>query len=161
MNKAKGAVELIIDMIILDVSKKSDAYFFKNEVLMLAMNNKAIAQAREMLRKIKPDFEAFFVKSMNTYIGKALQARDSQGLRVYECYAAGDPERRWMRFTSMNAEHIRSVLSATKRQGEEIMTKAEVLEVFLVALEAVGSNATVIEVYGAVVETLKKTKVSA
>lgn len=83
-------------------------------------------------------------------ISELLRVRDSFGIRVYENYADGSGERRWMLVRAMGLKHLRSVVQETRVQERDLHIKGEGYEFFVRELEKLGPKARVDDVYDAV-----------
>ena len=71
----------------------------------------------------------------------------SYGIRVYECYGAGESERRWQPLRALTANTLRAVMRETRTQERQLKIKSAGYEHFLRELEKLGEGATVGDVY--------------
>jgi len=100
-------------------------YFYKSEVAAALFGMRDVAEMLKGLRKRYPEWrlDQIVRRDVETQIGRRLQDKDRRGIRLYECYAVGGPERRWMLFTSMPAEALQKVINETRELGSRIDRK--------------------------------------
>jgi hypothetical protein len=125
-------------------------YFTKNDVMAECYRRggrayaEGIADVRKRHGRLR--FADIIERWMTQQIGKALQQRDGNKLRVYECYRS-DKEVRWQPLREMTANTLRMVMAQTRTQEREMHIKGEGYQALLFELESIGANATVDQVY--------------
>ena len=121
------------------------------------MDNKHLAKVLTDLRTKHGAWklDQLIKRYVDTRVGQALQQRDANGIRVYECYAVGKPERRWLPLRAMTAVTLRNVMQQTRVQARQLSVKGEGYHILLDELEKLGQpNATVDEVYDKVIKKI-------
>lgn len=150
MTKQKTKIDNLIEPALLKVVKRTTNYFHKNAVVNEVMNNKHLAKVLTDLhtRYGAWRLDQLIKRYVDHRVGQVLGQRDVNGLRVYECYAVGQPERRWQPLRAMTADTLRNVMQQTRVQARQLTLKGEGYHILLDELEKLGQpNATVDEVY--------------
>ena len=157
MTRARTKVDKLVDPALKKVARKS-GFFRKSEVVAEVLGNAKLAS---MLRDARNNYGDWGVdeiirRHIENRTGELLQKRDAHGIRVYECYAAGEQERRWMPFRAMNADTLRAVARQARTQARQLTLKGEGYEHFIRELEKHGKDAKVEDVYDEVLPIILK-----
>lgn len=90
------------------------------------------------------------MRQINGLIGEALQARDDNRIRLFECYSVpGRTERRWLPLRAMTKGMLLNVMRETRVQERQLHIKSEGYEFFMSELDNLEVDATVAAVYEA------------
>ena len=139
------------------VARSNGSYFTKREVVSEVLS---VGKLRDLMKRLRQysalGVDEFIKKHLENAVGQALQKRDSNGLRIYECYSAGRRQRRWMPLRAMTANDLRAVMQATRVESRALANKAEGYEMMITELEKLSAAATVNSVYDAVVPKIKE-----
>ena len=157
MTKQKTKIDNLIEPALLKVARRTTSYFSKSDILNEVMNNKHLAKVLTDLRNKYGEWklDQLIKRYVGTRVGQALQQRDTNGIRVYECYAVGKPERRWLPLRAMTAVTLRNVMQQTRVQARQLTVKDEGYHILLAELEKLGQpNATVDDVYDKVIKNI-------
>lgn len=100
-------------------------------------------------------------RQIEARVTEQLQKRDGHGIRIYECYAAGGPERRWVPLRVMTRETLRAVMRETRTQERHLHLKGEGYQFFLDELERLGGTATVGDIYDRVLPHIMRQRARA
>jgi hypothetical protein len=154
-------IDRLIDPAIKKVSKSS--YFRKSEVVNQVLSHGELAKALRSVDKSHAGWNLSEIVHRYVYasVGHALQQKDSNGIRVYECYAAGESERRWMRLRAMTARELRLVIQETRTRERQMVVKRKAYEVFLDELEKLEAGTKIGAVYDDVVAKIRKVRSAA
>jgi hypothetical protein len=112
--------------------EKKGSFFYKSEVRSIMLRHKKLAEA---LRVIGDQYAEWGI----------------EGVRVYECYGAGESERRWQPLRGMTRDTLLAVMRETRVQERQLNLKGRGYQEFIDALEKLGPDATVADVYDEVV----------
>jgi hypothetical protein len=139
------------------------AYFQKKEVVNTVSSDKKVGALLGDLRSRHGGWkiDQLIVRYIEAKVGEVLQMRDGNHIRVYECYAVGHGERRWMPLRAMNADTLRAVMQETRTQERQLHIKGAGYEYFLNELEKLGKGATVNDVYDQVIDRIRARRASA
>ena len=134
------------------VKKSGGSYFTKKDVVDQIRRVKRVASLLSDLRRRHAGMDAdeIVLRYIESAVGSALQKRDSNGLRVYECYSAGEPQRRWMPLRAMTADQLRVAMQEARTGARQLHLKAEGYQLILEELEKYPGS-TVDDVYDDVV----------
>lgn len=147
----RTAIDRIIEPSLRAVAqRKKGTFFYKSEVVAEVLGHRDL---RKNLLDIqnrygtKWRFDEIIRRYINQRIGVVLQQRDSNKVRVYECYGAGESERRWHPLRALTADTLRAVMRETRTQERQLNIKGAGYQYFLEELEKLGPGATVNDVY--------------
>ncbi len=124
--------------------------FLPREVIAEILNHRNLRRVLADIRNRYGEvwkFDEIIRRHIQADVGRVLQERDSNGIRKYECYGAGERERRWMPLRVMTADSLRAVMRETRTQERHLHVKGEGYQFFLDELEKLGPGATVDQVY--------------
>lgn len=164
MARRKTYLDSQIEPAIEKVVRKSGAsYFTKKDVVDQIKKVRRVSSLLDDLQRRHAGVGAdeIVLRYIETAVGQALQKKDANGLRVYECYSAGERQRRWMRLRAMTAEQLRVAMQAADRGARELQLKAEGYQLILNELEKGPPGATVDDVYDEVVPRILEHRASA
>jgi len=149
MTLQRTPLDRLIQPAVEHVAKQGGGYFKKSEVVAhLLRKNKFSALLADLRNRHGAwQIDELILRYVVARIGSELQRRDSLGIRVYECYAAGERERRWMPLQAMTANTLRAVMQETRTQARQLVIKGEGYQLFLTELEKLGEDAIVGDVY--------------
>jgi hypothetical protein len=159
MTRQKTQIDNLIQPALQDVLKRSKgSYFRKSEVVAeVARHPKLQSILHELQRRFGGwNIDEIVLRYAEGKVGEMLQQKDAHGIRVYECYAAGGPERRWMPFRSMTADTLRAVMQETRTQARQLTLKGNGYELFYDELVKLDATATVADVYDRVAPEVMK-----
>lgn len=149
--REKTKIDKLIEPAIQKVAKRTaDTYFWKSSVVNEVLKNRQLAGIVTDLRTRYGAWklDQLMMRYIDSHVGHVLQQRDANGIRVYECYAVGKPERRWQPLRAMTANGLRSVMQQTRVQARQLTLKGEGYHIFLEELEKLGQpDARVDEIY--------------
>ena len=139
------------------VAARGGGYFTKSEVIVSITKQRRVAAllADLRIRHGAWKVDALILRYILGKVGTELQRRDSNGVRIYECYAAGQRERRWMPLRAMTAKALRAVMQETRTQARQLELKGEGYEYFLRELEKLDEAATVGDIYDQVIDRIR------
>lgn len=130
------------------------SYFYRSQVRAEVYRSDnigpSIAEIRRSYRALALDDAV--IRYIDIAIGRALQAKDDRGLRIYECYSVGHGERRWYRLLDMHLLDIRRLLRDAKSMKAHLEDRIALYELVAEEMERLGPEATVAEVYDSVVD---------
>ena len=164
MARRKTYLDSQIEPAIEKVVRKSGAsYFTKKDVVDQIKKVRKVSSLLDDLQRRHAGVGAdeIVLRYIETAVGQALQKKDANGLRVYECYSAGERQRRWMRLRAMTADQLRVAMQAADRGARELQLKAEGYQLILNELEKGPPGATVDDVYDEVVPRILEHRASA
>lgn len=164
MARKKTYIDSQIEPAIEKVVKKSGAsYFTRKDVVDQIKKVRRVSSLLDDLQRRHAGVGAdeIVLRYIDDAVGRALQKKDANGLRVYECYSAGERQRRWMRFRAMTADQLRVAMQAANRGARELQLKAEGYQLILDELEKGPPGATVDDVYDEVVPRILEHRESA
>jgi hypothetical protein len=148
------AVDECVQRAVKRVARRNDSYFTVNEIVTETVKQRRISEAivglRHQYRGLGLD-EAV-MRYIEGRVARELRDKDAHGIRRYECYATGNGERRWRRFSAMNAADVSQVLRDLRALDAELRRKIALYEQILAAMERQGPNARVVDVYDEVVD---------
>ena len=158
MTKQRIYIDDLIEPALASVVRRTPrgSYFRKTEVVAEVIRHKELGGVLKALRDGWSGWgiDEVVRRYIDGKVGSVLQQRDSFGIRVYECFAAGEPERRWQPFKAMTANSLRLVMQQTRTQARQLTVKGEGYELFLRELEKLPATATVADVYDRVAPLL-------
>lgn len=164
MVRKKTYIDSQIEPALEKVVKKSGAsYFTKKDVVDQIKKVRKVSSLLDDLQRRHAGVGAdeIVLRYIDTAVGQALQKKDPNGLRVYECYSAGERQRRWMRLRAMTAEQLRVAMQAADRGARELQVKAEGYQLILAELEKGPPGVTVDDVYDEVIPKILEHRASA
>ena len=164
MARRKTYIDSQIEPAIAKVVKESGAsYFTKKDVVDRIKKVRKVTHLLNDLQKRHSGVGAdeIVIRYIETAVGQALQKKDENGLRVYECYSAGERQRRWMPLRAMTADQLRAAMQAADRGARELQVKAEGYQLILAELEKRPPGATVDNVYDEVLPRILEHRASA
>ncbi len=149
MTREQTPIDKLIDPAVVKVAKDTKSYFRKSEVVAEVTSNARVAT---VLKEVRSKYggwklDQLLLRYISDQVGRVLQQHDANGIRVYECYAAQEKERRWMPLRAMTADHLRAVMQETRTQARSLELKGTGYQYFMEELEKLNKNATVDEVY--------------
>jgi hypothetical protein len=148
---SSSAIDRIIEPALEKVIKNHPGgYFYKSEIAAEVLKHRTLAQVIANLAAVfeaRWQLDEVLKAHVNARISEALRVRDSNKLRIYECYGAGESERRWLPLRALTAANLRVILRETKTQERQLNIKSAGYEHFLRELEKLGPAATVNDVY--------------
>ena len=151
MTREKTKIDNLIEPAVEKVARRAGGrHFWKSSIVNEVVSNKGLAPVLADLRKHYGPwkFHDLIMRHIEILVGRALQQRDANKMRIYECYAAGEPEQRWQTLRAMTADGIRHVMQRARREKVKFARKETGYGVLLEELEKLGQpNATVDEVY--------------
>lgn len=137
-----------------EINAANRAHFYPSEVIAAVLDHRNLRRVLADIRQRYGEvwkFDEIIRRYIQASVGRTLQERDSNGIRKYECYGAGERERRWMPLRVMTADTLRAVMRETRTQERHLHVKGEGYEIILEELEKLGPAATVEQVYDQVV----------
>ncbi|MFZ0058728.1 MAG: hypothetical protein WAL35_01615 [Acidimicrobiales bacterium] len=136
---------------------KSTSYFRKSEAVRTVLTNPKVVELLTDLRNRHGGWQIdqLVIRCIDAKVAQELQRRDANGIRVYECYAAGERERRWLPLRAMTRDQLRAVMQATRTQARSLTLKGEGYQIFLDELEKLSPTAVVNDVYDRVVPKIQ------
>ena len=155
--------QTMIDRLIEPAVRKSaqrPGYFRKSQVVNEVLNSSKLGKMLADIERRYPgwDLHEIIGRYITGRVGSVLQQRDSNGIRVYECYSTGESERRWMPIRAMTVDHLRAVMTETRKQARHLEIKASGYELMIKELEKLSDTATVDQVYDKVVPLIREAK---
>jgi hypothetical protein len=153
--KEHTPIDKLIEPAVKRVAERETGYFQKNEIVTEVLKNKNLSG---MLADIKKrfggwKFDTVILRYIDGRVGQVLQQRDGNRIRVYECYAAGGRERRWLPLRAMTADTLLAVMRETRTQARQLEIKGEGYEFFYNELK--GTKLTIEDVYDKVVPMIR------
>lgn len=143
--------ELIDQAVEKVVQKRGTGGFFKSDVVGELRKNKPLHDALKNVHDLyngQWQLGDLLVRQINTMIGDALSVRDENKIRKYESYSIpGKRERRFVPLRAMTKGMLLNVMRETRTQKRQLELKGENYELFLDALDKLGPEATIGEVY--------------
>ena len=163
MARKKTYLDNQIEPALEKVVKRSASYFTKKDVVDQIKRVRKVASLLDDLQRRHAGVGAdeIVLRYIDTAVGQALQKKDANGLRVYECYSAGERQRRWMLLRAMTADQLRVAMQAADRGARELRVKAEGYQLILAELEKRPPGATVDNVYDEVLPKILEHRASA
>ena len=147
MTQERGPIENLIDEAIKIVAKDTEAFFVKSEILVHVRNHPRMDRVLTSSDKEWPGMEAYTVRGLTRDIGRALQVKDSNGVRIYECYATGSGERRWLPLRAMTLAVFDVVIAQTSTQKIQMGRKLSTYQTIRDQLAKLEAGATIEQVY--------------
>src|SRR5262245_56419226 len=91
-----------------------DSYFTKSEVVREVLRRADLANAVIEIRRsyLGAGLDQAILSYVDSAAGRALRARDENGIRLYECYPVGQSEYRWRRLRDMRLGDLDRVIDA-------------------------------------------------
>lgn len=153
-------IEPAIEKVVKEVGA---SYFTKKDVMDQIKKVRRVSSLLNDLQKRHSGVGAdeIVVRYIENAVGQALQKKDANGLRVYECYSAGERQRRWMPLRAMTADQLRVAMQAADRGARELQVKAEGYQLILAELEKRPPGAIVDNVYDEVLPRILEHRASA
>ena len=163
MARKKTYLDNQIEPALEKVVKRSASYFTKKDVVDQIKRVRKVSSLLDDLQRRHAGVGAdeIVLRYIDTAVGQALQKKDANGLRVYECYSAGERQRRWMLLRAMTADQLRVAMQAADRGARELRVKAEGYQLILAELEKRPPGATVDNVYDEVLPKILEHRASA
>lgn len=157
MTLERTPLDRLIQPAVERVAARGGGYFKKSEVVLSIVKRDKVAALLADLRTRHGawQIDQLILRYINGKVGAEVQRRDSNGVRIYECYAAGERERRWMPLRAMTANTLRAVMQETRTQARQLELKGEGYEYFLRELEKLSESATVDDVYEKVIDRIR------
>lgn len=133
-------------------------YFTKEEIVRAVLRLPTIVNVLREVGRIAPGWSlnSEIERRISAIVGGALQSRDENGIRIYECYPTGQGPRRWLRLRSMKRDDLIRVMQQTTKLRRTIEYKGEDYDVFDRLLVGLSAAATVEDVYSDAVEEIKR-----
>jgi len=144
------AIDRIVEAALAKVVARRPGFFYKSEIAAEVLKHTALNQAVTNISTLfdaRWRFDEVIKAHINNQIAEALRVRDSNKIRIYECYGAGESERRWLPLRGLTASNLRVIMRETKTQERQLKIKSAGYEHFLRELEKLGPKATVNDVY--------------
>jgi hypothetical protein len=163
MTLERTPVDRLVQPAVERVAARGGGYFKKSEVVQAITKERRVSSLLTDLRTRHGAWkiDQLILRYIDGRVGHILQMRDANGIRVYECYAAGEKERRWMPLRAMTANTLRAVMQETRTQARYLTIKGEGYQYFLTELEKLGEEATVEDVYDKVIGRIQTYRASA
>jgi hypothetical protein len=141
-----------LDRLIREALKEIESkrpYWHKGEIANAVYSNAALKKKLAALDAMGNgyNFGGLVRSQIENMVGAVMQERDSYGIRRYECYAAGERERRWQPLQAMTRDVLLAVTRETRTQERVLHIKGAGYNMFLEALDKLGADATVADVY--------------
>lgn len=141
-----------LDKLIREALKEIESkrgYWHKGDITRLVYANDALKKKLSALDGMGNgyNFGGLVRSQIEAMVGGVMQERDSYGIRRYECYAAGERERRWQPLQAMTKDVLLAVARETRTQERVLHIKGAGYNLFIEALEKLGPSATVKDVY--------------
>lgn len=149
MTLERTPIDKLIEPAIQKVAQTTKGHFVKAEVLNELRAQRGLGSALAKIRATYANwkFDQVILRYIDMRVGQVLQMRDSNGVRVYECYSTGHRERRWNLLRAMTLKDLRGVMNDTRTQARKLELKGAGYEYFAELLDALPPTATVDEVY--------------
>jgi len=159
MTKPKTMIDRLIEPAIIRAAKRP-GYFHKSQVVNEVLNSSKLGGMLVDIEKRYSgwDLDEIIRRYITGRVGSVLQQRDSNGIRVYECYSASESERRWMPIRGMTVNHLRAVMQETRTQARHLEVKAAGYQMMIKELEKLSDTAIVDQVYDKVVPLIKEAR---
>lgn len=165
MPRERTAIDKLADSavdVVVGKSEQRGTYFFKEEIVTELMTRRNLLNVLTEIRNRYRGWNLYemLIRQIETTIGHALQKRDVNGIRIYECYSTpGDSRRRWMRTRSLTTDTLRAVMEQTRTKEREMHVKGERYEIALYHMENLekqtGKKVRFGEVYDEVVPLMR------
>lgn len=150
MARERLPVDKLIDPAI-DRVASTQGYFHPSNVVREVLQHGKLAAALKDARNRWGRFDEIVIRYIKSSVSTRLHTlKDSFGVRVFECYAAGESERRWLRFQALTLNDLRAVMQENRKLERQIHIKGENYQAFydeLVKLAAHKPDARVGEIY--------------
>jgi hypothetical protein len=139
------------------------AHWHKSDITKLVYQNEGLKKRLHQLDGMGNgyNFGGLVRTQIEGMVGAVMQERDAYGIRRYECYAAGERERRWQPLRGMTKDILLAVTRETRTQERVLQIKGAGYEMFIQALEQLGPEATVEDVYNEVAPKIMEKRLSA
>jgi len=156
-------IDKLIEPAVQKVAKTTKGYFLKSEVVNEIRAQRGLGSALAKIRATYTEwkFDQVILRYVDRRVGEVLAMKDTNGIRVYECYGAGNRERRWLPLRAMTADMLRAVMQETRVQARQLEIKGAGYEFFIDALAKLPSTATVGEVYEKVAPLIREYRAKA
>jgi hypothetical protein len=129
----------------------TQGYFHPSDVVRAVLQHGKLADALKDLRQQWGRFDEIVIRYIKTSVSSKLHTlKDTHGVRVYECYPAGEAERRWLRFRALTLNDLRAVIAANRKLERTIHVKGENYQAFYDELKLLTEqkpNAEVNDIY--------------
>jgi len=143
-------VDKLIDPAIYAVAY-SQGYFHPSDVVREVLKHQKLAAALKDARNRWGRFDEIVIRYIKSAVGSKLHTtKDTNGVRIYECYSAGESERRWLRFQALTLADLRAVMQENRKLERQIHIKGTNYQAFydeLQTLAAQKPNAVVGDIY--------------
>jgi hypothetical protein len=149
---AKKKMSPQLDRLIRESLKKVEgerSYWHKGDITKCVYANEALKKKLTALDGMGNgyNFGGLVRSQVEAMIGSVMQERDAYGIRRYECYGAGERERRWQPLQAMTRDILLAVTRETRTQARVLTIKGSGYEMFIEELKKLGDDATVADVY--------------
>ena len=157
MTLERTPLDRLVEPAVRRVAARGGGYFKKKKVVNALTREKRVTALLADLRTRHGAWkiDQLILRYIDGKVGGELQRRDSNGIRIYECYAAGERERRWMPLLAMTANTLRALMQETRTQARQLQLKGEGYEYFMKELEKLDETATVGDVYDQVIDRIR------
>jgi len=124
-------------------------YFLKVEVVHEVLRRAELTDAVVQIRRtyVGRGLDDAIIGYLEVEVARQLRARDDHGLRMFECYADANGQRRWRRLIEMRAADIRRVTRDLRTLRDQLADKVAAYDLLLEELERAGEGARVADVY--------------
>lgn len=157
MTLQRTPIDKLIEPAVQKVAARTKGYFLKSEVVSEVRGYRSLGAALAQIkaRYATWKFDQVILRYIDTRVAQVLQVRDANGIRIYENYAAGNRERRWLPLRAMTADTLRAVMQETRVQARQLELKGEGYQFFLDELRKLPPTARLDEVYDKVVPKIQ------
>jgi len=163
---AKKQMSPQLDKLIRAALKEVEAkrpFWHKSDVTRVVYQNDALRNKLKTLDGMGNgyNFGGLVRSQILNMVGAVMQERDAYGIRRYECYGAGENERRWQPLQAMTKAQLLAVTRETRTQARTLQIKGAGYELFIEALEKLPDTATVKDVYATVAPKIMEARQAA
>lgn len=151
MANARLFIRELIDQAVEKVAKNKKGGFFKSDVMRELRKNKPLNDA---LKFVHAEYNGqwqlgdLLLRQINSMIGDALSVRDDNKIRLFESYSIpGKREYRYIRLRAMTKAMLLNVMREARTQERQLQLKGENYQFFMDALDKLGEDATIDQVY--------------
>jgi hypothetical protein len=100
-------------------------------VVRQVLKHQKLAAALKDARNRWGRFDEIGIRYIKSAVGSKLPTtKDTNGVRIYECYAAGESERRWLRFQALTFADLRAVMQENRKLERQIHIKGTNYQAF-------------------------------
>lgn len=117
-------------------------YWHKSDISRRVYANDALKKKLKQLDGMGNgyNFGGLVRSQIENMVGAVMQEKDAYGIRRYECYAAGEKERRWQPLQAMTLATLRVVAREAHTQARSFHVKGSGYELLIDALEQLGQG---------------------